>query len=126
MDLSFLTGNPTPQPSAMSWMPSNANQGMNFNTPAMSYQPNMTMGDFSSPNTSAMGSGLTGQLGMNIPTFQFWLIAQLVSAFNMKALLSDFREQIRKCIHNICGCTSKSIYLLIYITYSYHLINYFI
>lgn len=94
MDLSFLTGNPTPQPSAMSWMPNNANQGMNFNTPAMSYQPNMTMGDFSSPNTSAVGSGLTGQLGMNIPTFQLGLgalgsLANIYGGFQANKLAKD-------------------------------------
>lgn len=94
MDLSFLTGNPTPQPSAMSWMPNNSNQGMNFNTPAMSYQPNMTMGDFSSPNTSAMGSGLTGQLGMNIPTFQLGLgaigsLANIYGGFQANKLAKD-------------------------------------
>lgn len=94
MDLSFPTGNPTPQPSAMSWMPNNPNQGMNFNTPAMSYQPNMTMGDFSSPNTSAMGSGLTGQLGMNIPTFQLGLgaigsLANIYGGFQANKLAKD-------------------------------------
>lgn len=94
MDLSFLTGNPTPQPSAMSWMPSNSNQGMNFNTPAMSYQPNMTMGDFSSPNTSAMGSGLTGQLGFNVPTFQLGLgalgsLANIYGGFQANKLAKD-------------------------------------
>lgn len=94
MDLSFLTGNPTPQPSAMSWMPSNTNQGMNFSTPAMSYQPNMTMGDFSSPSTTGMGGGITGQLGMNIPTFQLGLgalgsLANIYGGFQANKLAKD-------------------------------------
>lgn len=97
MDLSFLTGNPTPQPSAMSWMPGNANQGMNFSSPAMSYQPGMTMGDFSSPSSTSSfmgGGGLTGQLGMNVPTFQLGLgalgsLANIYGGFQANKLAKD-------------------------------------
>ncbi|AHB79421.1 hypothetical protein psb1_003 [Shigella phage pSb-1] len=41
MDLSFLTGNQTPQPAAMSWM---SNNNQNFNTPAMNYNPGAAIG----------------------------------------------------------------------------------
>lgn len=95
MDLNFLTGNPTTQPGAMSWMTPNTNNasGMNFNTPAMTYQPGMTMGDYLSTGSNA-GSGLTNQLGMNIPTFQLGLgaigsLANIYGGFQANKLAKD-------------------------------------
>ncbi|AEL79663.1 putative structural protein [Escherichia phage vB_EcoP_G7C] len=81
MDLSFFTGNQTLQPGALSWLSGN-NQKQNFSTPAMNYRPGQTVGmDFlnGSLDSSLFGSGndsgLTDQLGMNIPTFQLGLDA---------------------------------------------------
>lgn len=94
MDLSFLTGNQTPQPAAMSWM---SNNNQNFNTPAMSYNPGAAIGmgtglGASSP-TSFM-SGSAGQLGLNVPTFQLGLgalgsLANIYSGFQANKLAKD-------------------------------------
>lgn len=100
MGLNFLTGTPTTQPSAMSWMnPSNNNAGMSFNSPAMSYQPGMTTGDYLSTGSNAGtgitgAGGLTGQLGMNIPTFQLGLdaigsLANIYGGFQANKLAKD-------------------------------------
>lgn len=94
MDLSFLTGNPTPQPSAMSWMP--ASNGQNFNTPAMAYNPGESIGmNVGANNTPAsFMSGSAGQLGMNIPTFQLGLgaigsLANIYGGFQANKLAKD-------------------------------------
>lgn len=96
MDLNFLTGNPTTQPSAMSWMNpgNNNNAGMNFNSPAMAYQPGMTMGDYLSTGSNAGSGGLTGQLGFNVPTFQLGLgalgsLSNIYGGFQANKLAKD-------------------------------------
>ena len=94
MDLSFLTGNQTPQPAAMSWM---SNNNQNFNTPAMNYNPGATIGMGTNLGTSAPTSFLSGsanQLGMNVPTFQLGLgalgsLANIYSGFQANKLAKD-------------------------------------
>lgn len=94
MDLSFLTGNPTPQPAAMSWMPNN---NQNFNTPAMNYNPGAAIGMGTNLGTSTPTSFLSGsanQFGMNIPTFQLGLgalgsLANIYSGFQANKLAKD-------------------------------------
>lgn len=94
MDLSFLTGNQTPQPAAMSWM---SNNNQNFNTPAMNYNPGAAIGMSTNLGTSAPTSFLSGsanQLGMNVPTFQLGLgalgsLANIYSGFQANKLAKD-------------------------------------
>lgn len=94
MDLSFLTGNQTPQPAAMSWM---SNNNQNFNTPAMNYNPGAAIGMSTNFGTSAPNtfmSGSASQLGMNIPTFQLGLgalgsLANIYSGFQANKLAKD-------------------------------------
>lgn len=94
MDLSFFTGNPTPQPAAMSWMPNN---NQNFNTPAMNYNPGATIGMGTNLGTSAPTSFMSGsanQLGLNVPTFQLGLgalgsLANIYSGFQANKLAKD-------------------------------------
>lgn len=96
MDLSFFTGNQTPQPAAMSWM---SNNNQNFNTPAMNYNPGQVVGmDFLNGNLDnslfGSGNGSAGQLGMNIPTFQLGLgalgsLANIYSGFQANKLAKD-------------------------------------
>lgn len=98
MDLNFLTGNPTQNVSGMSWLSGN-NQNQNFNTPAMSYQPGMTLSDYASPGSSiASNSSLFGRasqgLGLNIPTFQLGLgalgsLANIYGGFQANKLAKD-------------------------------------
>lgn len=94
MDLSFLTGNQTPQPAAMSWM---SNNNQNFNTPAMNYNPGaaigMNVGTGLNTPTSFL-SGSANQLGMNVPTFQLGLgalgsLANIYSGFQANKLAKD-------------------------------------
>lgn len=94
MDLSFLTGNQTPQPAAMSWM---SNNNQNFNTPAMNYNPGaaigMNVGTGLNTPTSFL-SGSANQLGMNVPTFQLGLgalgsLAGIYSGFQANKLAKD-------------------------------------
>lgn len=94
MDLSFLTGNQTPQPAAMSWM---SNNNQNFNTPAMNYNPgaaiDMNAGTGLATPTSFL-SGSANQLGMNVPTFQLGLgalgsLANIYSGFQANKLAKD-------------------------------------
>ena len=94
MDLSFLTGNQTPQPAAMSWM---SNNNQNFNTPAMNYNPGAAIGmnvgtGLTTPTPFLSGSA--NQLGMNIPTFQLGLgalgsLANIYSGFQANKLAKD-------------------------------------
>lgn len=94
MDLSFFTGNPTPQPAAMSWMPNN---NQNFNTPAMNYIPGASIGMGTNAGVSSPTSFLSGsanQLGMNVPTFQLGLgalgsLANIYSGFQANKLAKD-------------------------------------
>lgn len=94
MDLSFLTGNQTPQPAAMSWM---SNNNQNFNTPAMNYVPGATIGMGANLGTSAPTSFMSGsanQLGLNVPTFQLGLgalgsLANIYSGFQANKLAKD-------------------------------------
>ena len=94
MDLSFLTGNQTPQPAAMSWMSSN---NQNFNTPAMNYNPGAAIGMGMNLGTSvpaSLMSGSANQLGMNVPTFQLGLgalgsLANIYSGFQANKLAKD-------------------------------------
>ena len=94
MDLSFFTGNPTPQPAAMSWMPNN---NQNFNTPAMNYIPGASIGMGTNAGGSSPTSFLSGsanQLGMNVPTFQLGLgalgsLANIYSGFQANKLAKD-------------------------------------
>lgn len=94
MDLSFLTGNQTPQPAAMSWM---SNNNQNFNTPAMNYNPGAAIGMNASTGVASPTSFLSGsanQLGMNIPTFQLGLgalgsLANIYSGFQANKLAKD-------------------------------------
>lgn len=92
MDLSFLTGNPTPQPAAMSWMPNN---NQNFNTPAMNYNPGATIGMGTNLGTpTSFLSGSANQLGLNVPTFQLGLgalgsLANIYSGFQANKLAKD-------------------------------------
>lgn len=94
MDLSFLTGNQTPQPAAMSWM---SNNNQNFNTPAMNYNPGaaigMNVGTGLTTPTSFL-SGSANQLGMNVPTFQLGLgalgsLANIYGGFQANKLAKD-------------------------------------
>lgn len=94
MDLSFLTGNQTPQPAAMSWM---SNNNQNFNTPAMNYNPDaaigMNVGTGLNTPTSFL-SGSANQLGMNVPTFQLGLgalgsLANIYGGFQANKLAKD-------------------------------------
>lgn len=97
MDLNFLTGNPTQNVGSMSWLTGNQNQ--NFNTPAISYQPGMTLGDYTSTGTSTAGNssmfgGASQGLGMNIPTFQLGLsalgsLANIYGGFQANKLAKD-------------------------------------
>lgn len=98
MDLNFLTGNPTQNVGSMSWLTGNQNQ--NFNTPAMSYQPGMTLGDYTSPGTStaagnnSLFGGASQGLGLNIPTFQLGLsalgsLANIYGGFQANKLAKD-------------------------------------
>lgn len=94
MDLSFLTGNQTPQPAAMSWM---SNNNQNFNTPAMNYNPGAAIGMGMNLGASAPTSFMSGsanQLGMNVPTFQLGLgalgsLANIYSGFQANKLAKD-------------------------------------
>ena len=94
MDLSFLTGNPTPQPAAMSWM---SNNNQNFNTPAMNYNPGATIGMGANTGVASPASFLSGsadQLGLNVPTFQLGLgalgsLANIYSGFQANKLAKD-------------------------------------
>lgn len=94
MDLSFLTGNQTPQPAAMSWM---SNNNQNFNTPAMNYNPGATIGMGTNLGTSTPASFMSGsanQLGLNVPTFQLGLgalgsLANIYSGFQANKLAKD-------------------------------------
>lgn len=94
MDLSFLTGNQTPQPAAMSWM---SNNNQNFNTPAMNYNPGAAIGmgtNFGASVPNTFMSGSANQLGMNIPTFQLGLgalgsLANIYSGFQANKLAKD-------------------------------------
>ncbi|WBF79699.1 hypothetical protein F22_0063 [Escherichia phage vB_Eco_F22] len=94
MDLSFLTGNQTPQPAAMSWM---SNNNQNFNTPAMNYNPGAAIGMNTGTGVASPTSFLSGsanQLGMNVPTFQLGLgalgsLAGIYSGFQANKLAKD-------------------------------------
>lgn len=94
MDLSFLTGNQTPQPAAMSWM---SNNNQNFNTPAMNYTPGAAIGMNAGIGLNTPTSFLSGsanQLGMNVPTFQLGLgalgsLANIYSGFQANKLAKD-------------------------------------
>lgn len=94
MDLSFLTGNQTPQPAAMSWM---SNNNQNFNTPAMNYAPGAAIGMNAGTGLTTSTSFLSGsanQLGMNVPTFQLGLgalgsLAGIYSGFQANKLAKD-------------------------------------
>lgn len=94
MDLSFLTGNQTPQPAAMSWM---SNNNQNFNTPAMNYTPGAAIGMNAGTGLNIPTSFLSGsanQLGMNVPTFQLGLgalgsLAGIYSGFQANKLAKD-------------------------------------
>lgn len=94
MDLSFLTGNQTPQPAAMSWM---SNNNQNFNTPAMNYNPGATIGmgtNFGTSTPASFMSGSANQLGLNVPTFQLGLgalgsLANIYSGFQANKLAKD-------------------------------------
>lgn len=94
MDLSFLTGNQTPQPAAMSWM---SNNNQNFNTPAMNYNPGAAIGmgaNLGSPAPTSFMSGSANQLGLNVPTFQLGLgalgsLANIYSGFQANKLAKD-------------------------------------
>lgn len=98
MDLNFLTGNPSQNAGGMSWL-TGSNQSQNFSTPAMSYQPGMTLGDYTSPGTSTAGNssmfgGASQGLGMNIPTFQLGLsalgsLANIYGGFQANRLAKD-------------------------------------
>lgn len=95
MYLSFLTGNPTPQPAAMSWMP-NGNTGQNFTSPVMTYNPGKSIGmNVGASNAPAsFMSGSAGQLGLNVPTFQLGLdalgsLANIYGGFQAKKLDKD-------------------------------------
>lgn len=97
LDLSFLTGNQQQQPGMYSWLAgANQNQGMNFNTPAMNYQPGAAIGMATQPQqqTLAGAGGLTNQLGLNLPTFQLGLgalntVGNLYGAFSANNLAKD-------------------------------------
>ena len=94
MDLSFLTGNQTPQPAAMSWM---SNNNQNFNTPAMNYNPGAAIGmgaDAGVASPTSFLSGSANQLGLNVPTFQLGLgalgsLANIYSGFQANKLAKD-------------------------------------
>ena len=94
MDLSFFTGNQTPQPAAMSWM---SNNNQNFNTPAMNYNPGATIGmgtNLGASSPTSFMSGSANQLGMNVPTFQLGLgalgsLANIYSGFQANKLAKD-------------------------------------
>lgn len=94
MDLSFLTGNQTPQPAAMSWM---SNNNQNFNTPAMNYNPGATIGmgtNLGASTPTPFLSGSASQLGMNVPTFQLGLgalgsLANIYGGFQANKLAKD-------------------------------------
>ena len=94
MDLSFLTGNQTPQPAAMSWM---SNNNQNFNTPAMNYNPGAAIGmntNLGASTPTSFLSGSANQLGMNVPTFQLGLgalgsLANIYSGFQANKLAKD-------------------------------------
>jgi|SRR5699024_1171439 len=94
MDLSFLTGNQTPQPAAMSWM---SNNNQNFNTPAMNYTPGAAIGMNAGTGLTTPAfflSGSANQLGMNVPTFQLGLgalgsLAGIYSGFQANKLAKD-------------------------------------
>lgn len=94
MDLSFLTGNQTPQPAAMSWM---SNNNQNFNTPAMNYNPGAAIGmgaDAGVASPTSFLSGSANQLGMNVPTFQLGLgalgsLANIYGGFQANKLAKD-------------------------------------
>lgn len=94
MDLSFLTGNQTPQPAAMSWM---SNNNQNFNTPAMNYTPGAAIGmgaDAGVASPTSFMSGSANQLGMNVPTFQLGLgalgsLANIYGGFQANKLAKD-------------------------------------
>lgn len=94
MDLSFLTGNQTPQPAAMSWM---SNNNQNFNTPAMNYNPGTAIGMNTGTGLTTPTSFLSGsanQLGMNVPTFQLGLgalgsLAGIYGGFQANKLAKD-------------------------------------
>lgn len=102
MDLSFLTGNTQPAVGAYQWANSNnANNGMNFSSPSLNYQPTTSPLNFAttgSPTvgtgTDTTGSGLQNQLGLNMPTFQLGLgalnsLGNLYGAFQSNKLAKD-------------------------------------
>lgn len=94
MDLSFLTGNQTPQPAAMSWM---SNNNQNFNTPAMNYNPGAAIGmgnNLGASTPTSFLSGSANQLGLNVPTFQLGLgaigsLANIYGGFQANKLAKD-------------------------------------
>lgn len=94
MDLSFLTGNQTPQPAAMSWV---SNNNQNFNTPAMNYNPGATIGmgtNLGASTPTPFLSGSANQLGLNVPTFQLGLgalgsLANIYGGFQANKLAKD-------------------------------------
>lgn len=100
MDLNWINGNPSQNAGGMSWL-TGSNQNQNFSTPAMNYQPGQAVGmDFLNGNLdsslfrSGNGSGLTDQLGMNIPTFQLGLgalgsLANIYGGFQANRLAKD-------------------------------------
>ena len=93
MDLSFLTGNSQPSVGAFQWA-NNGNSNMGFNTPAMAYQPDTSLaGSIGDANSTPL-TGLSDQLGMNIPTFQLGLgalgsLGNLYGAFQSNKLAKD-------------------------------------
>ena len=100
MDLNWINGNPSQNAGGMSWLTGN-NQNQNFTTPAMNYQPGQTLGmNFSGTGQNnpltlwGSNSGLTDQLGMNIPTFQLGLgalgsLANIYGGFQANRLAKD-------------------------------------
>ena len=93
MDLSFLTGNIQPSVGAFQWA-NNGNSNMGFNTPAMAYQPDTSLAGSLGGSNSTPLTGLSDQLGMNIPTFQLGLgalgsLAGIYSGFQANKLAKD-------------------------------------
>lgn len=93
MDLSFLTGNTQPTVGAFQWA-NNGNNGMGFNSSAMTYQPDTSLAGSGSGMPSTPMTGLSSQLGMNIPTFQLGLstlgsLGNLYGAFQSNKLAKD-------------------------------------
>lgn len=100
MDLNWINGYPSQNAGGMPWL-TGSNQNQNFNTPAMNYQPGQALGmNFLGNNQNnsfipgSSNSGLTDQLGMNIPTFQLGLgalgsLANIYSGFQANKLAKD-------------------------------------